>query len=197
MSTSGAERRLSLRQDTAVARLTPVAASIGLASPARLERFERKMAGIAEIRHLINGRRITREDITTTPSLATHAGESAGIALRDPALRDCLGILLPDLAARFPTGWIETAELDSRYAGYEEKEARLAGRMERSERLRMPEGFDYLAVSGLSTEAAQRLSMARPLTLGQAARVPGVRSADAALLLVALERKKRSDILKG
>ncbi len=197
MFTSRAERRLSLRQDTADARLTPVATSIGLASSARLERFERKMAGIAEIRQLINGRRITREDITTNPSLATHAGESAATALRDPALRDCLGILLPDLAARFPPGWIETAELDARYAGYEEKEARLAGRMERSERLRMPEGFDYLAVGGLSAEAAQRLSLASPLTLGQAARVPGVRSADAALLLVALERKKRSDISKG
>jgi len=191
MFTSRAERRLALRHDTADARLTPVAESIDLASPARLERFERKKAGIAEIRGLINGRRITREDAASLAALAPHAGESAAAALRDPALRDCLGVLLPDLEARFPRLWIETAELDARYAGYEEKEARLAGRMERSERQRIPEGFDYRGVAGLSAEATQKLMAARPLTLGQAARVPGVRSADAALLMVALMRKAK------
>jgi tRNA uridine 5-carboxymethylaminomethyl modification enzyme len=188
MFTSRAERRLALRHDTADARLSPIAVSIGLAAPERIERFERKMAGMGEIRELIKGRRITREDIGSCAGLAPHLGESADAVLRDPALRDCLGLLLPDLAARFPRGWIDTAELDARYSGYEEKEARLAGRMERSDRQRIPEGFDYRAVTGLSTEAAQRLTAARPLTLGQAARVPGVRSADSALLLVALSR---------
>ena len=62
MFTSRAERRLSLRHDTADARLTPIAASIGLASRERIERFESKMAGIAEIRELIKGRRITRDE---------------------------------------------------------------------------------------------------------------------------------------
>ncbi len=189
MFTSRAERRLGLRHDTADARLTPIAASIGLADAARLERFERKMAGLGEIRELIAGHRIARDDISANPGLARHAGENAAAALRDPALRDCLGSLLPGLSERFPRGWIETAELDARYAGYAEKEARLAGRMERSERLRIPEGFDYGAVTGLSAEAAQRLASARPLTLGQAARVHGVRSADAALLMVTILRK--------
>jgi tRNA uridine 5-carboxymethylaminomethyl modification enzyme len=189
MFTSRAERRLGLRHDTADARLTPIAAALGLAGPARIERFDRKMAGLGEIRELVNGRRITREDIAAVPGLAPHAGESAAAALRDPSLRDCLAFLLPELAARYPALWIETAELDARYSGYEEKEARLAGRMERSERLRIPADFDYLAVSGLSAEAAQRLVAARPLTLGQAARVHGVRRADAALLMVALTRR--------
>jgi tRNA uridine 5-carboxymethylaminomethyl modification enzyme len=189
MFTSRAERRLALRHDTADARLTPVAASLGLAGPARMERFDRKMAGMGEIRELINGRRITRDDIAAMPGLAPHAGESAADALRDPALRDCLSFLLPELAARYPALWVETAELDARYSGYEEKEARLAGRMERSDRLRIPEGLNYAAVRGLSAEAAQRLAAARPLTLGQAARLHGVRSADAALLMVALTRR--------
>jgi tRNA uridine 5-carboxymethylaminomethyl modification enzyme len=191
MFTSRAEHRLALRHDTADARLSPIAASIGLAFDSRLERFERKMAGIGEIRGLISGRRITREDIGAIPGLAPHVGESADAALRDPGLRDCLGLLLPDLAGRFPRGWIETAELDARYAGYVEKEARLAGRMEHSDRQRIPEDFDYRGVTGLSAEAAQRLSAARPLTLGQAARVQGVRNADAALLMVALLRKAK------
>jgi tRNA uridine 5-carboxymethylaminomethyl modification enzyme len=191
MFTSRAERRLALRHDTADLRLTPVAASLGLADPARLERFERRRAGIAEIKDLLEARRITHEDSLSTAALAAHLGESAATALRDPALRGSLESLVPGLAERFPRDWIETAELDARYAGYEEKEARLAGRMERSEKLRIPEDLSYESVAGLSAEAAQRLAAARPLTLGQASRVPGVRSADAALLMVAIARRTR------
>jgi tRNA uridine 5-carboxymethylaminomethyl modification enzyme len=188
MFTSRAERRLALRQDTADARLTPLGVSIGLASGERRDRFARKSAGLEEIRELVRQRRITREDAASRPGLSPHLGERAAVTLRDPSLRGCLDLLLPGLAERYPADWIETVELDARYAGYEEKEARLAGRMERSERMRIPEFFDFRAVTGLSSEAAQRLSDARPLTLGQAARVPGVRSADAALLMVALSR---------
>lgn len=197
MFTSRAERRLSLRHDTADARLTPISRSVGLADAARLERFERKRSGIDEIRSLIQGRRVTQLDAAAIAGLAPHVGESAADVLRDPGLRDCLRSLLPGLAERFPDDWIETAELDARYAGYAEKEARLAGRMEKSERLRVPQDFDFLAVSGLSTEAGQRLQAARPLTLGQASRVPGVRSSDAALLLVTLMKIARKDDDKG
>ena len=188
MFTSRAERRLGLRHDSADLRLTPIARDIGLADAGRLERFERKRAGIEEIGFLIEGRRITQLDAAASPGLAPHVGESAGAALRDPGLRDCLPGLLPDMVLRFPRDWIDTAELDARYSGYVEKETRLAGRMEKSERLRIPEGFDFAAVSGLSAEASQRLAAARPLTLGQASRVPGVRRSDAALLLVTLIR---------
>jgi tRNA uridine 5-carboxymethylaminomethyl modification enzyme len=191
MFTSRAERRLSLRHDSADLRLTPIGASIGLADERRLELFERRRAGLGEIRALIEARRVNASDVAALPALAPHLGEAASGALRDPSLRDCLPILLPELASRFPSGWIETAELDARYSGYAEKEARLAGRMEKSDRLRIPEDFDYKAVLGLSAEAAQRLSAAKPLTLGQASRIPGVRSSDAALLLVALSRAKR------
>ena len=195
MFTSRAERRLSLRHDTADARLTPVAIRLGLADSRRAELFGRKREGLAELRSLMEQRRITRLDAEATPALAPHVGGSAADALRDPAARGCLGLLLPGLASRYPRDWVETAELDARYAGYEEKEARLARRMERSERLRIPEGFDYRAVPGLSSEAAQRLEEARPLTLGQAGRVGGVRSADAALLMVRLlaDRRERPD----
>jgi tRNA uridine 5-carboxymethylaminomethyl modification enzyme len=194
MFTSRAERRLSLRHDTADLRLTPIAASIGLADGTRLELFERRRAALDEIRALVEGRKIAQADIAANVAfssvLAPHLGESAAEALRDPELRECLSFLLPDLGERFPRPWIETVELDARYEGYAEKEARLARRMEKSERLRIPEGFDYREVAGLSTEAVQRLSGARPLTLGQASRISGVRSSDAALLMVALSRKR-------
>jgi tRNA uridine 5-carboxymethylaminomethyl modification enzyme len=192
MFTSRAERRLSLRHDTADLRLSPRAAGLALLSGERLDRFERKRAGLAEIRELIERRRITRADLVAESALAPHLGGTASGALRDPRLRDCLALLLPELEERYPRAWIETAELDARYSGYVEKEARLAGRMERSDRLRVPDGFDYASVAGLSAEARQRLEAARPLTLGQASRAPGVRRADAALLMVALMRRTDS-----
>jgi len=191
MFTSRAERRLSLRQDTADARLTPIAAAVGLASPERLERFERRRAGIAEVAALLSERRVTREDAAAREALGPHLGASVADALRDPAFRGGLGDVMPDLASRFPSDWIETAELDARYAGYAQKEARLAGRMDKAEGLRIPEGFDYRAVVGLSKEAAARLETVRPETVGRAARVSGVRASDAALLFALLSRRSR------
>lgn len=189
MFTSRAERRLSLRCDTADLRLTPKGQAIGLAGPERLARFSDRLAGIEEIRSLLAARRVTWADAESRPALAPHVGESAAEVLADPTLRDCIAQLVPDMLARYPRSWIETVEFAARYSGYEEKEARLVGRMERSDRLRLPADFDYRKVLGLSTEAIQKLEAVRPLTLGQASRVPGVRNADAALLLVALSRR--------
>jgi tRNA uridine 5-carboxymethylaminomethyl modification enzyme len=191
MFTSRAERRLSLRQDTADARLTPIAAAVGLASPERLERFERRRAGIAEVAALLAARRVTREDAAALEALGPLAGRSAAEALRDPAFRGGLAALMPELAARFSADWIETAELDARYEGYVRKEARLAGRMDKAEGLRIPGDFDFGAVVGLSKEAAAKLEAVRPETVGRAARVPGVRASDAALLFALLSRRPR------
>jgi tRNA uridine 5-carboxymethylaminomethyl modification enzyme len=192
MFTSRAERRLSLRQDTADARLTPVAAALGLASPERVERFEARRTGIAEVADLLDKRRITRDDAAAVASLGPHVGASVSAALRDPAFRGSLSAVMPELAARFPAEWAEAAELDARYSGYEEKEARLAGRMGKAEGLRIPEGFDYRAVPGLSKEAVAKLGEIRPETVGRAARVPGVRAADAALLFALLSRRAKA-----
>lgn len=186
MFTSRAERRLSLRHDTADLRLTPLAVGLGLASEARRERLERRKTGIEEIGELMRQRRITHEEADVDPALAPHVGEAVVDVLRDHRVVGGARRFFPYLDSSFPVDWIETAELDARYAGYEAKEARLAARMGRSERVRIPEDFDYRAVEGLSTEAVEKLSVAKPSTLGQALRVSGVRSSDAALLLVRL-----------
>jgi len=194
MFTSRAERRLSLRQDTADLRLTAKAATLGLASRARLERLERRRAGLDEIVELLRQRRITRAEAEGDAALEPHIGEALLDTLRDHRVAGGARRFLPALAERFPAEWIETAELDARYAGYEAKEARLAARMGRSDALRLPENLDYGSVEGLSAEAVEKLSAVRPATLGQAMRVSGVRSSDAALLLVRLtglsERRK-------
>ncbi|HUX37091.1 MAG TPA: tRNA uridine-5-carboxymethylaminomethyl(34) synthesis enzyme MnmG [Rectinemataceae bacterium] len=188
MFTSRAERRIALRHDTADRRLTPRGRAIGLVDPRRMERFEEKMAGIATIRGLLRERKIAAADASAEPALLPHIGESLSLALRDPRISLGLPSLAGVLPKATPRDWIETAELDIRYEGYEEKEERLAARLAGSDRLRIPEDFDYGAVNGLSSEAREKLASARPLTLGQLSRVPGVRSADAALVLVWLSR---------
>ncbi|MCE1196766.1 tRNA uridine-5-carboxymethylaminomethyl(34) synthesis enzyme MnmG, partial [bacterium] len=198
MFTSRAERRLALRQDSADLRLTPIAIGLGLADEARREAFERRKAGVDEIAALLEARRMSAADAAAEPAYLPHVGESLATALRDPrvgALADAapglkafFAPLLPGGAA-YPDSWLLTAALDARYKGYLEKEERLAARVDRSERLRIPRGFEYKNVLGLSAEAIEKLSAVKPLTLGQASRVPGVRKSDAALLYVALSRK--------
>lgn len=197
MFTSRAERRLALRQDSADLRLTPYGIEMGLASPERKESFEARKRGVEEIKELLEKRRIGQGDLEAQ-ELASHLGDSLAAALRDPAVGSRLdGHAKPwDYLARFfpgreeyPPSWIATAVLDARYKGYLEKEERLAARVDKSERLRIPEDFDFRNVPGLSKEAVEKLDGARPLTLGQASRVPGVRKSDAALLYVVLARR--------
>ena len=88
--------------------------------------------------------------------------------------------------ADYPAEWLERVALDLKYAGYIVKEQRAAARMEKMETLRIPADFDYKSLMGLSKEATEKLSSVKPLTLGQASRVAGVRQGDLAVLMVRL-----------
>jgi tRNA uridine 5-carboxymethylaminomethyl modification enzyme len=91
--------------------------------------------------------------------------------------------LMPELAC-YPAAWLERVVLDIKYAGYIEKEKRVVARAAKMDAIKLDRELDYHAMSGLSTEAREKLALVRPLTLGQAARVPGVRQGDIALLMV-------------
>jgi tRNA uridine 5-carboxymethylaminomethyl modification enzyme len=191
MFTSRAERRLALRCDTADRRLTPVGRGLGLVDDERWERFRRKLAGLEEINALLAARRVTHGDAEIDAALAPHVGEGASDALRDPKVDGGPARFVPGLGERFPADWLETVRIDLRYAGYVAREERLSARFDRAERLRIPEDFDYRSVAGLSTEGREKLEAQRPATLGQASRIPGVRRADSALLMVRLLRAAR------
>jgi tRNA uridine 5-carboxymethylaminomethyl modification enzyme len=89
----------------------------------------------------------------------------------------------------FPADWLETAALDTKYAGYIEKERRIIARRSNLEKIRLPENLDYAHIAGLSAESREKLAHIRPLTVGQASRISGIRQGDVALLVTIAAKK--------
>lgn len=189
MFTSRAERRLSLRHDSADRRLSPYAIKIGLADAARTERFMQKTEQMEAIRELLAKRKVSEADIGLNSFLGKHLNESLAVALKDPNIAQMkLSELEPALLA-WPAYLVEGVVLDIRYEGYIAKEARLSARLEKLDGARLQPDFDYSSVSGLSAEALEKLKANRPLSLGQASRISGVRPSDIALLAIRLAKK--------
>ncbi|MFM9025238.1 MAG: tRNA uridine-5-carboxymethylaminomethyl(34) synthesis enzyme MnmG, partial [Planctomycetaceae bacterium] len=176
MFTSRAEHRLALRHDNADRRLTPAAARLGLAEPARAARVEAKVAGIEAAlvtlaAHRVNG----------TPLLDL---------LKRPEVTwaDCVAAAAP--LAAVPRDVAEQVERDVRYAGYVALDRERIERQRKHAQRPIPDGFDYAAVRHLRAEAREQLDRIRPRTLGQAGRVSGITPADLALVLVHLESRR-------
>ena len=173
MFTSRAEHRLSLRHDTADQRLTPVAASIGLASKGRMEGFERKMEMISDA-------------VSVLKSIKAD-GKSLYEKLREPDA-DVLEMDVPELS-RFPMSLLQTIELDVRYEGYLKRQEREVEKAKKQENMVIPPDFDYDIVDGISSESKEKLKAVRPLSIGQASRISGVRVSDIAVLAVAVRSR--------
>jgi tRNA uridine 5-carboxymethylaminomethyl modification enzyme len=188
--TSRAEYRLSLRHDTADIRLTSLGNAVGLQGADAMERVERKVRGVEEIRELLRTRRVAGEDVTQLPVLETHRGRSFEQALKDPRLS------IAELVSREPSlggarpDWLVLAETEVKYQGYIQRQGEQVGRFHGLEEKRIPSGFDWTTLSGVSTEAREKLRQIRPTSVGQASRIPGVRPPDIAVLMVYLKRGK-------
>ena len=164
MFTSRAEHRLLLRHDTADTRLCPKARELGLICDERWEQFEKKLNGLEAIRELLGARKT---------SFQFHPDELSA---------------LPELSA-WPADWVERVSLDMKYAGYIEKEKRATAKLAKMDAIKISGDTDYASISGLSAEAKEKLNIVRPLTIGQAARIPGIRQGDVALLMI-LSKKR-------
>ncbi len=189
MFTSRAEHRIALRHDNADRRLFLKGEMAGLNSSQAAERFAVKCDRIDEIRELLRKRTLREEEVTQGSLELRKTGESFEHLLRDPRITlSHLISLEPDIAVNAQTDWLHQIELDVKYEGYLKREERHARRFRKLEHVTIPDNIDWNTITGLSSEAREKLKIIQPVSVGQASRVPGVRSSDIAIILVQISR---------
>ncbi len=196
MFTSRAEFRTLLRQDNADIRLTALSNKIGLASQERLDKVERKMNDVAEIKKMLSTFNVESDEIN--PYLETIASsplddkqKASKIILRPNVTLDGMLQAIPSLAASlegYDKDSIEQAEIQLKYETYIRKEEDLVEKVSHLENLVIPDTFDFGKLTAISSEAKQKFNKIRPRTLGQASRISGVSPSDIQILMVFMGR---------
>ena len=201
MFTSRAEHRLLLREDNADLRLTPRGRDLGLVDDERWRLFEDKRRHSELEFQRLNTVRIKPGDVSSEWTSRVLGGpltrdySAFELLLRPEVSYDNLleitGVPAgADIDDRLPAQIRTQIEVRAKYAGYIERQQDEIERQQRNEDTVLPDDLDYLQVAGLSTEVRHKLAAARPATVGQASRMPGVTPAAISILLVHL--KKRS-----
>lgn len=203
MFTSRAEYRILLRQDDADMRLTPIGHDIGLADDHRYEVMTFKRRRRDALIDFCRAQKVTPAEVNALLASIGSATLKGGVRLIDLIVRpgvsmgmlaqavEPLALHLSSLEADAPAMHreiAEAAEILIKYEGYIERERQLADKLHRLEHVKLPSDFDYASVKALSTEARQKLAGARPETVGQASRIPGVSPSDVNVLLLLLHR---------
>ncbi|MYH90496.1 MAG: tRNA uridine-5-carboxymethylaminomethyl(34) synthesis enzyme MnmG [Gammaproteobacteria bacterium] len=194
MFTSRAEYRLQLREDNADLRLTQEGRRLGLVDDGRMRRLEAKRDAVEREKSRLAGTRVHPGGLDPQKEAAVLGralGREASLLelLRRPevgyrAMADLVGLEEPLDDEQV----IRQLEIQARYEGYIERQQGEIKRLRSKENTAIPADMDYALVRGLSAEVRQKLADARPETVGQAARIPGVTPAAVSLLLVHLKR---------
>jgi tRNA uridine 5-carboxymethylaminomethyl modification enzyme len=194
MFTSRAEHRLLLREDNADLRLTEKGYGRGIVGKERYEKMRERKRRIEETEEILKSRRLkpTKQTNAMLRSLGfeeiknpeTLEGllKKPGVTVADlKRIEESLGSVEEDVAYQ--------AELNVKYRGYTERQREMANRAKRLEGQKIPSEIEYKDIPGLSTELVEKFSRVRPLSLGQASRIPGVTPASITALLVHFKKK--------
>ena len=197
MFTSRAEYRMSLRQDNADERLTPLSNKIGLASEERMKNLEIKNRETSSCIEFIKSLSITKED--TNPILIQKKSTPISQTVKADSILVRPNIYLQDLKEistinnflntnNFSEEVLEQVEIKIKYKGYIDKELENVEKLNRLENIKIPLNFDYNKLNSISTEAKQKLIKFKPETIGQASRISGVSPSDINVLLIYMGR---------
>jgi tRNA uridine 5-carboxymethylaminomethyl modification enzyme len=194
--TSRAEFRLLLRQDNALKRLGPVAMELGMLDVAERRTVETRLESEEDL--LAVAETTWASPVQANPVLSmvgeTPIASPQKIAalVRRPTvpLKGLAEAVLAELPEASEDSWT-SVEIEVKYAGYLEREREAAGRLKELVDFHLPEGFPYLDVSSLSTEARQKLDRIRPGSLAQAGRIPGVSPSDLQNLVLEVIRRRQ------
>jgi len=203
MFTSRAEYRLTLREDNADLRLTPIGRELGLIDDHRWALFDTKQAAVANEQRRLAGITVSAARLNSDDERLIGAELqrecSAADLLRRPEL-DYDKVSALSAVGAMPTAGLEIdeqreqvalqVEVQAKYAGYIQRQEREIAKHAKQERLRLPEDIDYREVDGLSNEARQRLVAVRPVTVGQASRLEGMTPSAVSLLLIHLKKRQ-------
>jgi tRNA uridine 5-carboxymethylaminomethyl modification enzyme len=192
--TSRAEHRLVLRHDNADVRLTPTGREIGLVDDERWESFAAKRKAVQDEIARLDSTFVFPGDADKLETLGVDSlpGKASLLELlRRPEIPYSL------IAGAVGNGHVpdevaEQVELSIKYEGYINRQLAEIERQRRLEDRRIPEDLDYSIIKSLSHEAQEKLARIKPMSVGQAARIPGITPADVAILSVRIEQMRRS-----
>tara|TARA_R110001583_G_scaffold51983_3_gene161713 strand:- start:4316 stop:6208 length:1893 start_codon:yes stop_codon:yes gene_type:complete len=194
MFTSRAEYRLLLREDNADIRLTEKGREVGLVDDRRWQRFNEKMENIELERQRLKDTWVQKDQSNVdqiNELLKSPMSKEASLEdlIRRPEVRysdlmkiEGLGPAIADTQAA------EQIEIQTKYAGYIDRQLDEIAKKQRNEDTLIPNDFNYQQISGLSNEVVAKLKDARPETIGKASRISGITPAAISLLLVYLKK---------
>ena len=192
MMTSRAEYRIELRQDNADFRLTEKGYAAGLVTKERYEKYRERRRAYDEALKALTGVKFAPEKTKSLLEKYGYAEAAGALTYADLFKR---GISADEVYSAlgkpdFPAGVLFSAEVYIRYEGYLKKNEEQIARAKKYEDKLLPDGIDYLSISGLRLEAREKLDKVKPRSLGQASRISGVNPADVAVLTVWLAMRK-------
>ena len=177
MFTSRAEHRLHLRYDNANARLRPFGHMLGLIDDKDFEVHQAEQKIIEETVEILQK---TRKEVDKKSLLL-----STFLSRPETTYKE-LKALYPEIVPELDTRLAQKVEIEIKYAGYIDRQAKLLEKLDKLGTFAIPESFDYMGMKTLRTEAAEKLSKIKPQNLGHASRIEGVTNGDISILMITL-----------